>query len=162
MPATKQDLDNILFILRQTTESVEYGIPQNLANRTLKVILTRYWEHPMRKATSTTGKMNLPRSTAAMGITDRSELIVEHAVPRQVIVNELLAMNNPTRIKVRNLLRKYWRVILVTREEDRLLNGKGVGLRYAMTPDWDGKDPWARYRAVGIKLTKKALQQGGF
>lgn len=101
--------------------------------------------------------MRLPRSEAAMKC-DRAQVVKEHAVPQQVIVNMLENMPNPTRRKVRNLLTKLWRVTLVTREEDERL--RSLGLRFKMPDDWDGKDPWARYKAAGIKLTREALAQG--
>lgn len=62
-----------------------------------------------------------------------------------VIVNMLMDMKSITEPKVEVLLKKYFRVLLVTKEEHRMLNSSG--LRSTMPKDWDGKDIWARYSA---------------
>ena len=41
---------------------------------------------------------------------------------------------------------RLFRVRLVTKAEDRRL--VEAGLRFKMPEDWNGEDPWARYRAV--------------
>ena len=47
---------------------------------------------------------------------------------------------------------RLFRVRLVTKAEDRRL--VEAGLRFKMPEDWNGEDPWARYRAVEIKLPR--------
>ena len=65
------------------------------------------------------------------------------------IVNELMDMNLPTERKVTTILKKYFRVLLVTTEEHKKLNASG--LRSVMPENWDCKSVWARYDIVGIE-----------
>ena len=51
---------------------------------------------------------------------------------------------------VREILQKYFHVLLVTKAEDKRL--VAVGLRSTMPIDWDGENVWARYEVVGIEL----------
>jgi hypothetical protein len=52
---------------------------------------------------------------------------------------------------VRNVIVKHEVIVLITKEEDKLLNESG--LRVDM-PHSQRKNPLARYRAVGIKLVR--------
>jgi hypothetical protein len=51
---------------------------------------------------------------------------------------------------VGDILRRLFRVALITIPEDRLLYA--AGLRDRMPDEWDGIDPFARYRLGGISL----------
>ncbi len=42
--------------------------------------------------------------------------------------------------------------VLITKEEDEHLNK--AGYRNKMPSEWDGRDPLARYKAVGIELVE--------
>jgi len=92
-------------------------------------------------------KMEIP-SKAAVG-KSKGEVIVEHVVPTMVIVNILMDLEKPTRRVVKEILQKYFHVLLVTKEEDRKL--VVAGLRSTMPGDWDGENIWARYEVVGIE-----------
>lgn len=153
MSKSNPNLAAILFTLQQQHEAMAFGIPQNVCNRNLKLQLGHYWEMKElgeKSQTSPKAKLSLPRSKGAQHITDGRELVVEHAMPRQVIVNMLLAVKEPSERKIRNLLAKYWRVAAVTLSEDKSLTD--AGLRAVMPSDWDGVNPWARYEAVGIEI----------
>jgi hypothetical protein len=65
------------------------------------------------------------------------------------IVNMLMDMNPLNKTEVEKILKKYFRVLLVTKEEHNKLNASG--LRSKMPENWDRKDVWARYRYVGIE-----------
>ena len=61
----------------------------------------------------------------------------------------LMDMSTINKDKIRNILEKYFHVLLVTKEEHRRLNASG--LRSKMPDDWDGENIWARYDAIGIE-----------
>ena len=62
-------------------------------------------------------------------------------------------MKNLTPKAVTNVLKKWYSIMLVTHDEDRRLLKSG--LRFKMPDDWDKKDVFARYKAVGIKVSTK-------
>lgn len=74
-------------------------------------------------------------------------LVFEHVVPTAILQrsSEALARSGDlSREFVLDWLRRYWVTAIVTVEEnDRLLRDK-------MPPDWDGKDPFGRYRIAGL------------
>jgi hypothetical protein len=59
---------------------------------------------------------------------------------------------------VRAVLERYGVTVLITLDEDRQLNK--AGLRNRMPAEWDGSDPLARYKAVGIELVRNGLLGG--
>lgn len=78
-----------------------------------------------------------------------SECDVEHVVPQMEIVNMLMDMDPLSKSEVEKILKNYFHVMLVTKEEHQRLNASG--LRSKMPSNWDRKDLWARYNAVGIE-----------
>ena len=93
-------------------------------------------------------KKNIPRSIEAHKVA-LDQCDVEHVVPQMEIVNMLLDGDYSSKHEVKELLVKYFRVLLVTKKEHGKLNASG--LRSTMPKDWDGKDVWARYKSVGIE-----------
>jgi hypothetical protein len=81
------------------------------------------------------------------------ECVVEHVIPQQVIVNRLMDMNPPTKSAVSKLLKRWYHVRLVTREEHERLTK--LKLRYTMPSEWDGKEVFARYDAAGIRCSNR-------
>ena len=53
---------------------------------------------------------------------------------------------------VEDILKKFFLVRLVTKDEDALL--RSSGLRAVMPDDWDQKDPFARYEKIGIEVPR--------
>ena len=143
------NLDFILFAIKQAKEAEDYGFTRNECCRNLKTSLHQHWQNKTMGMHGHSQKANIPRSKAATG-KSISDCEVEHAVPQMVIVNMLMEMSPLTKQKVKNILEKYFKVLLVTREEHELLNASG--LRSTMPVDWDKKDPYARYRKAGIKF----------
>jgi hypothetical protein len=62
-------------------------------------------------------------------------------------------MKHLTAKAVTKVLKKWYSVRLVTYDEDRRLLKSG--LRFKMPDNWDKKDIFARYKAVGIKVPTK-------
>ena len=73
----------------------------------------------------------------------------EHIVPKKVLLKMLFDLATPSTSAVRAVLDRFCVGIVVIKAEDERLNQ--AGLRSRMPEDWDEQDPWARYRAVGIR-----------
>jgi hypothetical protein len=65
------------------------------------------------------------------------------------IVNWLMELDPITPKEVEELLTKYFRVMLVTKDEHARLNASGF--RSKMPKEWDRLDVFARYKLVGIE-----------
>lgn len=78
------------------------------------------------------------------------DLIWEHLVPKRRYIQEpceLQAMRGTLSIElVNDLLRRYWFLATITRDEDRLLR------RTAMPHDWNGEAILSRYEEAGVML----------
>ena len=81
------------------------------------------------------------------------QCIFEHTVPMKTICDILLEQSTSPEDCLK-LLRKWLLVTVITKEEDGKLN---QGYRTSMPDDWDGIDPWARYRKVGIEVDDKTF-----
>ena len=147
----KDNIDYILFSVKQAIEAESFGFTRNECCRNLKTALHQYWQNKILGLHGQSQKKNIPRSKAAIG-KDTRECEVEHVIPQMYIVNMLMDMSTINKDKIRNILEKYFHVLLVTKEEHRRLNASG--LRSKMPKDWDGENIWARYDAVGINLGK--------
>ena len=78
----------------------------------------------------------------------KGQIIVEHPVPMKVIIQDMLD-NATSKEHCLEILHKWSRITIVTKEEDARLN---KNYQTKMPEDWDGIDVWARYRKVGIKV----------
>lgn len=142
----KSNLDYILFSIEQTKASIEFGFTLNESRRNLYTALHQYWQNKEMRMHSTSHREKIPKSRAAKKAKDKCQ--VEHVVPLKVIVDLLLELKNPTKHKVGSLLKKYYRVKLVTKEEHQRLSA--LGLRSKMPENWDRSDPCARYKVANI------------
>lgn len=79
-------------------------------------------------------------------------LIHEHPVPRKVIRDMLFELQAPTPQNVRAVMDKFCLGVVIRKSEDVALTRKG--LRAAMPHNWDRKDPFARYREVGLEIVE--------
>jgi len=77
-----------------------------------------------------------------------SRLIKEHAVPVKVLKNLLCRIEEPTHEKVEECLLANYKLGVLTKTEDLLLNS--MKLSSSMPLDWDGSNVWARYEVAGI------------
>lgn len=85
---------------------------------------------------------------ALEGDRNPKKLIHEHAIPKKMLIGWLMNMKSPSPEDINSLLSKYCIGVVVTKPEDQALNA--AGLRSEMPDDWNKKNPWARYEAVGI------------
>lgn len=76
------------------------------------------------------------------------ELRHEHIVPRKILIEKLLNLEGIKKETVFSILKTFCIGVVVTKSEDLRLNV--CKLKSSMPPDWDGEDPWARYKCAGI------------
>jgi hypothetical protein len=123
------------------------GMPSNCYTKALREPIFFLWE------TRNGGKAKVAkyRSKAAVGLKyGKAQLIYDHAVPFKFLQQKLLALQSVTEESIRSILEQHGIAVLITQAENALLNKHGYGSN--MPPEWDGSDPLARYRAVGIEL----------
>lgn len=143
----RSNVEFILFAVKQAKAAEAYGFTRNECCRNLKTALHQYWQNRTLGLHGQAHKARIPRSRAARDL-PLVDCVVEHVVPQMVIVDQLMDMPEPTTRTITALLRRWFRVMLVTRDEHARLNASG--LRAAMPECWDGWDVFARYAAVGI------------
>jgi hypothetical protein len=92
-------------------------------------------------------------TTGSEAVVAQRWLLHEHAVPKSVVINKLLALAEPTWEAVYAICEKYLIGVVVTREEDALLNE----FRMTMPSDFEDlksasfDNPWLRYERCNIK-----------
>lgn len=148
-PQARKPAEFIVFAVQQAQEAQGFGFTRNESCRNLKTALHQYWQNKTMGLHSQAKKKEILRSKAAAG-KPLGECVVEHSVPLMEIVNRLMKLKPLTMLRVTNLLKKLYRVRLVTQAEHIKLNEGGM--RSKMPDGWDGKDAFARYRSIGIKL----------
>jgi hypothetical protein len=79
-------------------------------------------------------------------------LVFDHAIPFNYLPYELLQLDDVNPEAVRSVLLKHEMYVLVTKSENDRLNASGLGKK--MPAAWDGTDPLARYKSVGIELVE--------
>ena len=81
---------------------------------------------------------------------DFTGLIYEHMIPKSTYIQKPcveMARNGKLTVQIIiELLSKYWKIAVITKEQDKLLS------RTKMPDDWDGEDIFARYRRANIYL----------
>lgn len=145
----------IIFAIKQANDAQAFGFTRNECSRNLKTAIHQYWQNKILGHHSQAHKARIPRSKAALNRPD-SECTVEHVMPQMEIVNRLMDMRPLTKTGVIGLLTNYLRVMVVTLDEHARLNSSG--LRSTMPPDWDGKDVFARYAAIGIEVAPTEIR----
>jgi hypothetical protein len=138
--------------LRLIVEAVRYcqrvrdiGMPASCYSKALREPIFFLWE--TRQGTKEQSARF--RSEAAKELHFGSRrLLYDHAVPFRLLQDKLLALESPDESSVR--LNNSPR--LFSSRPKRTPRLPREGLRDKMPPDWDGKDPLARYRALSIRL----------
>lgn len=92
----------------------------------------------------------------------RKRLRHEHVVPKKFVIDMLFDLQKPSVETIRAMLDKFLIGVVVTKEEDALLN---VKYSKAMPKEFSDKksplfqDPWLRYRECGIKVRVMSHQR---
>jgi hypothetical protein len=133
--------------VRYCQRVADMGMPSSSYSKALREPVHFLWE---RRVGSKTRAARF-RSRASLGLTFGDRLLVyDHAIPFKYLQSELLKLTDASADSVRDVLNKFSVVAFITREEDDALNRAGYG--NGMPKNWDGVDPLARYKAVGIEI----------
>ena len=133
----RSNIEFITFSIKQAIEAEEYGFTRNECCRNLKLSLHQHWQNKTLGYHGQSQKKNISRSKKAKE-KDLKECDVEHVVPMMIIVNILMDMKPINKDKIEDVLKKYFRVLVVTKEEHKKLNSSGLGSK--MPNNWDGRD----------------------
>jgi|TARA_B110000240_G_scaffold25645_1_gene26375 hypothetical protein len=116
----------------------------------IKIVGQRYWT---KNAMEKYKENNKGENDYKIG----DGLIHEHAVPRNIIKQEIIeelestnSYDNKCIDKVFNIINNLSKSVIVTKKEDKELDG--AKLRQKMPEDWDGKDWRARYNFNKIEI----------
>ncbi len=114
----------------------------------------RIYSQYIRYALDEFVNLNLCSSVEARGLA-RKHIIYEHVVPHSIVMDRLLSLNQPTNDELLSVIRKFFIICTITREEDKRLNA--AGLRSKMPEGWNDKSDsvYARYDAVGISIIER-------
>lgn len=124
-----------------------FGMPPSCYSKALREPVHFLWE----KRHGSKARSARYRSRSAVGLKHGKGLIVyDHAIPFKYLQEHLLRLDLVTTTGVAEALERYAVTVLITKAEDELLSASGYGHR--MPEHWDGTDPLARYKAVGIEL----------
>ena len=116
--------------------------------RPVKDAIFRWWD--IRNVWEKSPKRR--HSLAARDSTQKTT--ADHAVPNKVMIERIVQKSSKGE-DIRTIIDSFCEIVVLTKDEDVALNK--AGLRSCMPSDWNGKDRYARYRAVGI-----AIEEGEF
>jgi hypothetical protein len=126
------------------------GMPATCYSKALREPIHFLWERRGGKGKAASAKF---RSRNAMGLRIGGGLLrYDHAIPFKLLVEELLNLTDVSGIQVTSALDRFGTIVLITKEEENRLNTEG--LAHQMPEGWDGIDPLARYKAVGIEIVE--------
>jgi hypothetical protein len=81
---------------------------------------------------------------------DFTNLVYEHMVPKNKYIQKVCeehAKNDTLTLEfIVELLNKYWKIAVITKEEDKMLSSR------SMPKDWDGENIFFRYQKANIQL----------
>ena len=83
----------------------------------------------------------------------------EHTIPASIVRRQLLNVP-PVKEEVVNVLRAAGHVVMILRDEDKLLRANGFTRKMPNGWEW-GDDPFARYHASGIELSEEKIMVKG-
>jgi hypothetical protein len=130
----------------------EMGMPPSCYTKALREPIHFLWE---RRA-GTKIRCARYRSKAAIGLRfGKKEVVYDHAVPFSYLQRELLSLDPVNSDTVATTLERFGTIVLITNEENALLNAAGYGC--SMPANWDETDPLARYKQVGIEIVDNAI-----
>lgn len=140
-------LELIVEAVRYCQRVRSLGMPPSCYSKALREPVYFLWERragPKSRAAQY-------RSRASVGLRHGNGLIIyDHAIPFKYLERGLIELDPVTPEAVAETLGRFGVTALITKEEDALLTASGY--RHKMPEGWNGADPLARYKAVGIEL----------
>ena len=124
----------------------DLGMPKPCYSKALREPIFFLWEKNRNKNKYDSSKF---RSYSAKDIPNNSgNLIYDHVMPFNYVLEKLLAINPLDLESVRECLMTNLIACTITKEENNLLSKNGFS--HKMPDDWDGVDPMYRYKKVKI------------
>lgn len=95
--------------------------------------------------------LNICTSTEAKD-PKRKDVIREHVIPHIIVMNRLLKLDSLTDDNIMEVLKKYYIICKITKEEDRRLNA--AGLKKKMPTEWNEEEGcgFARYKHHEVNI----------
>lgn len=115
-----------------------------------------YWFTPRRRDEYRPSNVLWSEPARVLPNVAGARLISEHVYPLNLLSRDLLTAE-PTIEAFGRIVAERLVLAVITVEEDVLLGA--VGLSRSMPADWDGRDPFDRYRAAGIDVDAFAPRQ---
>lgn len=139
MRTIEQKLECIKKAILNAQEHIQAGDPR------------RVYSQYLRYALDEVSDLNFCVSKAAKGL-KRKDVIHEHVVPHSVVMEKLLSLDPLTHETIMTVIKKYYVICAITKEEDKKLNNEK--LRTKMPEGWDENNGsvFARYEKVGISV----------
>lgn len=164
MATTSSNEKQLNLLLKLICESVNEKT--NLNSKLLRDILDVV-EGLMRGIVNSKGNYNhqtlklncLYKSDAAsnlIGKLSKFELLKkthrEHAIPLKIVLDKLYSLKNVDNNMLHRYLDNKLVSVLITKEEQLLLDSMGTDLKSKMPIFWDGKNIFARFEQIGITI----------
>ncbi len=118
-------------------------------NRKRRVVETNAFKYNFNHTPFTVSALNTWNANRAAGKDRVAGLRHEHSVPKKCLIEKLLTMA-PEPQPIQELLSRLCKAVIVTTGDDALLTR--AKLRSSMPIEWDGSDPYARYRHPRVAL----------
>lgn len=83
----------------------------------------------------------------------------EHAIPLKVVLRNLYSQEQLTPKSLMEFLSLQLVSVLITKDEQRLLDAADTKIKDSMPLDWDGVDVFARFKKAGIKIIERSSSQ---
>ncbi|WP_416826471.1 hypothetical protein [Ectobacillus polymachus] len=87
----------------------------------------------------------------------KTSFIKEHVVCKNIYFKDIieeLQKESPDGDNIYNILLKYYFTALITKEEDKKLDGFGLRRVMCVDEEWDGENQFIRYETTGIPLVE--------
>lgn len=144
MRTNEQKLNCIRRVLSNSKDHIKHGDPK------------RMYSQYIRYALDEISDLNFCTSERAKGL-KRKDVIHDHVIPHSIVMNKLLSLKEPSNESIMKVIKKFYILCAITKEEDGLLNS--AGYRSKMPDGWnEEKDSvFARYESVGIIVCNSTL-----
>ncbi|MDA3902509.1 MAG: hypothetical protein PF441_03545 [Desulfuromusa sp.] len=141
MKYTDKHINMMIKVIKDCQEHKQMGTPN------------RVWSTYFRYALNELEKDSTFVSDSVKKNPDQ-KVIHEHTVPFRILRDKLMGLKDVNSKSVSNILNQLHVVTKITYEEDQKL--KDAKLNIEMPEDWNGENPFARYKAVGISIYQEA------
>jgi hypothetical protein len=137
MKYSEKSLRMIMKVIAHCKEHIQIG--------TRKRVWSTYFRYALGEM-----ERNILYSSKSLIENPDQDVIYEHSIPFNMIRDKLINLDKITLESVSGILEEFHVVAQISLKDDKKL--KKAGLNSKMPDDWDGKNRFARYEAVGIEI----------